>query len=472
MAFSTLEERYNQVSRQIYNRFSPDKDQLVVIKPDSGKGPLRSGSRIKDDSRLLPFTSITRDNTLITKFLGSDKGKLFLAKQILLQTGNTFKETRIYNPTGVLLGASPFPRQPNSVRHIGDGLASVFGGTAVTREGRGALQIATIKTFLSGPTPRNQTILFGTTDSWIRPEDFIFGDGGKSQNFNSRLYNTTALKFRGLPKTFTSTSTSMSLAGRFDVYSSQSVAGIEPVTYFKKFENTGLGNGYFYGSVVDTTGPFTQTPNTSKRSQLIDPFNFPTSSIQPPDDASLYYEIEGDRSTKPDSTENGDIIKFIFTTNKKDAQPVHFRAFISTFKQNVKPEYSEQRYIGRTERYVTYGGVKRTATMEFDIVAFSEREIENVWKRVNYLTGLAFPLGVNPGGFIIPPLFRLTVGGIYINQPCYIETLDFDFLNEGITFDINQEVSQLIHVNMSIVLLEKNTKKYDSPFYAIVGDEE
>jgi hypothetical protein len=176
----------------------------------------------------------------------------------------------------------------------------------------------------------------------------------------------------------------------------------------------------------------------------------------------VYGKISG---TKDKDT---DIIPFIFSSVDKDnPEPIHFRAFISSLKQSVKPEFNETRYVGRTERFVTYAGAKRTATLQFNVVAFSESELDAMWLRINYLTGLAFPKGVSTSGFMIPPLFKLTVGGIYENQPCYIESLDFDLLDESITFDIDKHVSQVINVNMSITLLEKRSSFYDSPFYGI-----
>ncbi len=108
--------------------------------------------------------------------------------------------------------------------------------------------------------------------------------------------------------------------------------------------------------------------------------------------------------------------------------------------------------------------------MNFNIAAFSQKELINAWTKVNFLTGLAFPADVSESGFMVPPLFKITVGGIYDNQPCYIETLDFDFIDENITFDVDREVSQTINVTMTISLLEKRSKFYNSPFYKITED--
>ena len=127
--------------------------------------------------------------------------------------------------------------------------------------------------------------------------------------------------------------------------------------------------------------------------------------------------------------------------------------------------------MGRTERFVTYGGAKRGLSLSFNIVAFSPGEIDGMWSRVNYLTGLAFPSGVK-NGFMVPPLFKMTIGELYDSQPCYIETLDYDFLDETITFDVDKEVPHAINVTMQLSILEKRSKFYDSPFYKITEDAE
>ena len=357
MAFTTLEQRYNEVSNQIYNRFSPSPDQLVVVKPNTN-GVFGSKSNIKYDSRLLPLVSTARDIRRVSRFLTSRDGIFFLGKQFLLQTGNSFPETRQYNPLEVLINTDPFVGR-RTIRH------------------------------------------------------------------------------RVLP--------------------------------FRDLESRLSSNGYFDANFINLEGPTSENPNTADTFQkkYKDPLNLP--NAEPVGD-TMYKNILGnpkDSITLYGGEEiKSDIIKFVFQTEGTD--PLHFRAFLSSLKQNVRPEFNEQRYIGRTERFVTYGGARRSATLQFNIAAFSQDEIDQAWTRINYLTGLAFPLGVSDSGFMVPPLFRLTVGGIYENQPCYIENLDFDFLDETITFDIDKEVSQVINVNMSIILLEKRSKFYDSPFYKIV----
>lgn len=490
MAFTTLEERFNQVSKQIYGRFSPSKDQLVSVKPETS-GPLGSKSRIKSDTRLLPLVSTIRDVKRVSKFLTSTEGVLFLGKQLLLQTGNTFAETRIYNPVEILLNADPFLGR-GSIRHIDTN--NKFNFKTNTRINRGALQTETVAKFGS-PTTNNSLLgrigsqIGGVTSAYLnggnsapqptkyfdgrdefytRPEDTVFKLPLSQLTFiNPYLPNVQILKERGTKKPTPKLPTNeASLVNTNRSFKEQFTNWSGGRLNFLDLEKRLDGNGYFYGNEIDLNGPTVTLPNESDSSDVSDPLNTLTPKIH---GTTLYRNIFGNPKknfgiysppeVKPD------IIKFIFQTVGKD--PIHFRAFISTFKQTVKPEFSEQRYIGRTERFVTYAGAKRTATLEFDIAAFSQREIDQAWARINYLTGLAFPIDSSESGFMVPPMFRLTVGGIYDNQPCYLDSLDFDFIGDNTTFDIDSEVTQVIHVNMSVVLLEKSSKFYDSPFYEI-----
>lgn len=493
MSFTTLEQRFNQVSKQIYNRFSPSSDQLVKIKPDTN-GVLGSNSRVKNDTRLLPLVSTRRDLTRISLFLRSNDGVLFLGKQTLLQTGNTFAETRLYNPLEVLINTDTFIGR-RTARHIGFpvGVSSL---KRPTREKRGALQTETVNKFSSPLSNANLlsrvisqvggvassllnasrafpklTTYFGdkAKEFYVRPEDKAFLNG---KNINPSLYIVQSLEQRGRPNTAKTPDANASLGKIYEKYTVSKNPEVQ--RSFKDLEKTLNTNGYFGGRTdLNLDGPFNEARNVSGTSVTKDPLNV-MSIIQSPSSASLYRNILGEPNNRQsiatfdNDTQKSDIIKFIFQT--AGVEPVHFRAFISSLKQNVKPEFNEQKYIGRTERFVTYGGVRRVASMEFDIAAFSREELNQAWARVNYLTGLAFPVSPSESGFMVPPLFKLTVGGIYDNQPCYLDTLDFTFIDDSTTFDIDSEVTQVIRVSMSIILLEKRSKFYDSPFYKIMED--
>ncbi len=588
MTLKTLEQRFAESSRQIYSQFS-NGQALDPIIPDTAA----SRSRIKDDSRLLPVVSTLRDVRFISKFFTTNDGVLSIAKQLLLQTGNTFAETRLHNSASPLLNLFP---SLHLTRHVGNPIRNL---KTPTRDTRGALQKETVAALeigakkegfaaslrnavmspfkaLSVTSERTDYFSDKKQEFYIRPEDKAFwnetlgsfqprlalrdslGDRGKKkliqfnglreltsidagdyENFivNSKLVLNTStgprpplfgskvrsnptIEYSPVPPAdsiqFPNTRRGLSyVSSVFNVgtfnnktvvlnanlfsnsinfkdisayplttqiynYSNSTGSGLvvnEKSVPFKTLEAAANGNGYFLGqdgysqgiqpdgTTKETTYLLTGPGRKSATSGIKDPFNSGSGT-----GTAFYSSIAQDiPSLKiPDIGTKSDIIKFIFS-HPSNGSKVQFRAFINSFKETVKPEFAEQRYIGRTERYVTYSGAKRTASISFSIAAFSQGEIDGVWKRVNYLTGLAYPRGVSASGFMIPPLFRLTIGGIYNDQPVYIDSLEHEFIDEAgsIVFDIDDEVSKVINVSMTVSLLEKESKFYDTPFYAI-----
>jgi hypothetical protein len=597
MPFPTLESRFRASGSSVYKRFS-NPELTNQILPDSKQ----SRSNIKNDSRLLPIESTKRDLTRLTNFIKSDRGKLYIGKQLLLQTGNAFAETRLYNPLSPILNAVP---SLHAVRQFGRPIYNIL---TPTRENRGALQEETLKSFKSpagNPLTRLIKQVGNTLTSpfkalLISPERTDYFTDNNIEEFYVRPEDDTAWSQRLLaPQPMTTRGTLYTIKtaatgnlfvkeaarellkkygkGKLDIYKNNLISSVvSPVlsmrndiqnTYMSFIDDSGKltieGSKFKIRLVNQTTNPFSNNPFSPDGDALFyystviasahtkdDKFNknlLKFRSQAPNDDAAFLFlesKNEGNgylngrpaygKSPSDDNAEklkskvptigdsfspinpyplllykseynldkareavfrdkrvdyqflydiapktNGvevpipellgagyDIIRFIFKS-VADEKPMHFRGFISTIKENVKPEFAEQRYLGRTERFVNYGGAKRTVNLEFNIVAFSKNELDAMWTRINYLTGLAFPKGVSESGFMIPPLFKITIGDIYEEQPCYIENLDYVMLDESITFDINREVSQVINVTLSLVLLEKRSRYHNSPFYGI-----
>lgn len=565
MAFTTLAERFEQSSQDIYKRFSanpePNSQPYVSIVPDTNE----SRSRIKNDTRSVPVVSTQRDETRISKFLKSSTGRVFISDQRLLQTGNTFVQTRQFSSDSILKNVQPFSHvrrhvSSNELRNI------VFGGSSGLLQ-NDTVDALTTRFIVTGAvntaidvgrqlrnsllTPAQRQPLLGTlktaalnaganliatklkkeVNKYIpqtlqnsRPEYKVFGYTlGLSAAFTGTTgpvvfdpqpldqrgtvrtslratvkaqlqsiarkeitkITTKALtrvipkQLRGVIPSPTSTDTDVNKIPTFV----QAAVQFRQNFYdrqLKKFNgdttNNRLKNKYFEESdngVFDTlstdpssgvygTAKPTSYTNESSKTIIKDPYN-KAKSVPTKDPNKLNYNnIIGEQK------KNTDIIKFIFR-DPDGTNPVYFRALLSSIKESIKPEFTDQRYVGRTERFVTYSGAKRGLSLSFNIVAFSQEEIEGMWSRVNYLSGLAFPKGVQ-NGFMVPPLFRMTIGGLYENQPCYVESLDYDFLDETITFDINQEVPFAINVSMQLSILEKRSKFYNSPFYKITED--
>jgi hypothetical protein len=534
MAFTTLEQRFNQVSEQIYNRFQPSPDQRLVVLPNTRGGNLITGafkstSRIKDDSRLLPTVSFIRDTKRLTEFLTSPEGIRFAGKQFLLQSGNTFVNTRVYGGpfTNIMLPGT------HTLRHfegIGRDLPSELRALKISRlvqEIPGMVQVTTVDSFkIAGTQPDDSSpistflsplrniysAIVTPTEQLVdlifrRPEFKVYSqDGRQSYNPVLRLPETLTQRSTVRNKIFeagklNSFNLSATLYGRrrtkqetftdpyFFTPGFYGTLNPRSSVYENIFRETNevdlYGNKVKYVNVPFGEGSLEEIKYTQDKILNYDPLNVSVSGSKlsgvNPRERKVKYTLSSEQSNNKlinyeilkgerFESESPDIINFAFQTTDTNAPIIKFRAFISTLKQSTKPEYNEQKYLGRTERFVTYAGARRTASMTFNVVAFSASEIDAVWTKINYLTGLAFPLAVSNSGFMVPPLFKISIGKIYDAQPCYIENLDFDLIDDTITFDIDKQVSQYINVNMSIVLLEKRSRYYNSPFYQITQD--
>jgi hypothetical protein len=468
-----LADLFNQSSREIYSKFTPDTGQLVSINPDT-RGVLGlTKDTIAYDSRALPISSVVRDVVRVSKLLNPFRNPTLVAKQVLLQTGNTFAQTRKYNIFSPIINTTPFlhslrSRQADTYLYLqAETLTKVsrmFEGNKVPNDLTNTLILNNIEIGKQQGGSTEQ-ILSG------RPEFYTFYLGSTT---GPRIFQLTPTMVRDVA-TPLKPNPSQPYPTDF----------LQAATNFK--QNFILGNklkenllasnrkfrlrsSYINDGVdVDTGKSPIGDMVTGSFTNIKDEYNLAKRYI---DDASISqdrmdYGIIVTPTQALDQEGKTDIIKFIFSeVGGINVKPVQFRALLSSIKESIKTEFNEQRYVGRTERFVTYGGAKRGVSLVFNIVAFSEEELTGMWTRTNYLSGLAFPKNVI-NGFMVPPLFNITVGGIYDNQPCYIESLDFDFLDDSITFDINREVPFAINVSMQLSLLEKNSKFHNSPFYKI-----
>lgn len=159
-----------------------------------------------------------------------------------------------------------------------------------------------------------------------------------------------------------------------------------------------------------------------------------------------------------------DAITVSFAIGKNDH--IKFRAFITDLTENSSPQYQSLQYIGRVEKFINYTGVQREASFKLSVLAFSKDELESVWRRINYLTGMTFPYGFTRG-VLQPNIVRLTIGNVYKDQPGYISSLSKTFNQISETWDLDNEVPIGASMDMKFTIIEKSTMVADSPFHGI-----
>jgi hypothetical protein len=582
MSFKNLEQRYNENIDKLYagakykfdgGRASTgaNDDPLMVRKPGDG----RLG--IKQEGRSLPFNSAPRDVIRLTLFTASLRGILHLAKQQLLQTGNTFEQTRLINPVFAIGNAIPFLHLRRHVRPL---------STLFTRTDRhysnvrklGQLQKSTYNSFtenstsgvkaflkkLAGPitstisaftAKKNVGEEFGYDEAgWkkSRPElgqtdkdyivgfnapNYLFGGTIKTENFNGVRFGAIPSSPGNWDGTYT---TYLS-----DVLSSngEKIPAISrlSIDYKKDFvkalpliapgnliqdapedlrsqlisDEAGpvLENNYKSSDVPsqlseqlltyqEITDTFIQSLTEQKEALNAQPFLYyfdhddeaifsPSQNAEGTinarnlartareegrrisyirDPSNVAAVAEGNvlsRYKNLRTVENDpfdDAITVSFAMGQGDH--VQFRAYIRDLTQSASPEYKTQQYIGRIEKFVSYITVQREVSFKLDILAYSKDELEIVWNRINYLTSFVYPHHIYKG-ILQPNIIRMTIGNVYVDQPAYVTSMNTNFNEISESWDLDREVPIGASMDMSFVLIEKDTKTAGKPFYGI-----
>ena len=144
-----------------------------------------------------------------------------------------------------------------------------------------------------------------------------------------------------------------------------------------------------------------------------------------------------------------------------------FRAIIESIDESINPEFNETRYIGRIERNIVYLGATRTLTVVMYVNAWSPRELQAIWDKVNFISGLAFPSNTSSDGFLLPPIVELTIGDLYKDQPGYFSQITHTFHDETVTWEIEpgSQVPKVVKMNLTFEVIEKESMTAASAFY-------
>jgi hypothetical protein len=108
-------------------------------------------------------------------------------------------------------------------------------------------------------------------------------------------------------------------------------------------------------------------------------------------------------------------------------QAVNFRATVSGLSETVSPSWDSAKFIGSPFSYYTYSGIERSVTFSFKVYSTTPLQHIAAWQRINFLTSLAYPQGYGSSGiYVTPPFVELTLGNLYKNRVCFIESLSYN----------------------------------------------
>jgi len=108
-------------------------------------------------------------------------------------------------------------------------------------------------------------------------------------------------------------------------------------------------------------------------------------------------------------------------------QAVNFRATVSGLSETVSPSWDSSKFIGSPFNYYTYSGIERSVQFNFKVYSTTPLQHIAAWQRINFLTSLAYPQGYGSAGvYVVPPFVELTLGNLYKNRVCFIESLSYN----------------------------------------------
>lgn len=519
MTFKTLEQRYNE---RVNNLYRGATSKFENGRPSRGRNddPLNV-RRIGQESfgrisrtfgRFLPLARTAQDLTRLSNFLLSTRGVVFLGKQALLQTGNTFEATRLLNPSFVVANTKP---DAHVRRHLTPGalFSGLFGKTDTSTSNvrsMGQLQQGTYDKALGTPAG-----IFGSITSAFTAKKNV----GWSTMQGIAPYNMASTWDTSRPELGTGavdthiytiqnkSSYVFKFGGRM-----QSSWG----ALYRNLFTYELDNGYLKSNAYNdmpSNQALQSNPDygfTTKRKDLLGPnvvstidiaYDVPKEIIDT--QTSAYATINNEKWTgfitapgritsgskttyidggqsridfktaagKPDKfpydsfqTEFEDYIAVKFQMGR--GTPIQFRAYLKDLQQSISPQYKEFQYIGRTEKFISYSGAQRDISFKLAVLAAHPSELKEVWKRINYLTGLTFPYAIS-NGIYQPNIMKLTIGKVFIDQPVYITSLSTNFSEVLESWDIDEEVPMAAQIDMKCVIIEKTQKVANSPFYGI-----
>lgn len=182
-----------------------------------------------------------------------------------------------------------------------------------------------------------------------------------------------------------------------------------------------------------------------------------------------------------------DFIPFKFqsiTSNAKEV--VNFRATLTGITETVSPSWDSAKFIGSPFSYYTYSGIERSLSFNFKVYSTTPAQHIAAWQRLNFLTGLAYPQSYS-GGTFTPPFIKLTIGNLYKNKECFIDSLSYTVddnggweigsiygkLDDNAKFKINGETTSIdnyklpviIDVSVTVKLVESKSTTASKNYY-------
>ncbi len=169
----------------------------------------------------------------------------------------------------------------------------------------------------------------------------------------------------------------------------------------------------------------------------------------------------------------------------RNADYLHFRAYINGFTDNYGATWNDIQYVGRGNKFKSYGGFTRDISMGFTIAATSKAELTPMFTKLNFLASTLAP-DYTSAGFMRGNIVRMTVGGYLHEVPGVLTSLTYTIPDDttweiGIDTEGNsdpsvKELPHRIEVSLAFTPIEdflpsRQTLSYEDGELVAMGDQ-
>jgi hypothetical protein len=157
-----------------------------------------------------------------------------------------------------------------------------------------------------------------------------------------------------------------------------------------------------------------------------------------------------------------DLIKFCIEIMDNDTLgstvPLHFRAYITNFSDNIGATWNGQKYMGRGEDFYTYQGFTREVSFNLKVAAQSKQEMMPLYQKLNYLASSLHP-DYNDSGFMRGNLHKLTIGEWFYRTPGILKSMNIT-VNDNYPWEIKYTEPETSKFNKSDFSTNVDPKNY------------
>jgi len=150
---------------------------------------------------------------------------------------------------------------------------------------------------------------------------------------------------------------------------------------------------------------------------------------------------------------------------------IAFPAYIDSVDVSYSPSWDTFQEVGRADQKVLYSRFQKSISLAFKVVAeSSSRNTVHVFRDLETLTKVITPRynGAGyQGNFII-----FTIGNIFVKQVGYVTSLEYNWNNTEVTWDVDKQLPHWTTVSMEIQWIGRLMPFEGSKFYrpAIAGE--